>query len=373
MKFETHGKWTISAAVAAAAFSLSNPASAQYGQEFYLETGTNTLDTQRFVPGNADLCGGGGNCGTGGTAERTEEHQRFDITFLRATSIYERANSTGGALTGLFYDTNINVGGLDDICLPDGTGGAATCIPQAGATTRNGGTEDLLAVATPPIAVGDQTISLPSVSPPGIVSGDNEGYGESWHINTQYTFVGNLGGPGGLPQYTDGLLQFIAARDDGAADGTVAHNTVVAEWDVTFSEIAVIPGGTGAVLNIYFSLKDAVAGLFFLDDKDISAFGTDTTGDDTSVVQGRINVTITPAIPTDSELVDMCDSSAPASTGFTAVGAGGDCDAGQYAVAVRQSDLDGSFRMTFIPEPGTVALFSLGLLGLASRSRKKLS
>ncbi|SIS47893.1 PEP-CTERM sorting domain-containing protein [Neptunomonas antarctica] len=273
-------------------------------------------------PMQLDLSSFGGNqhdagrfIGTADANSSTATFTEFGFSQMLATSAYDM---TDGSLLGSFYDTNIPAE-LAALGVP--TSG----IAMDGVTTVN--------LASPLCAAGGGQCDIDALSPivPPLAS-DNEGFLQTWDLQVAYHFDGTLTAAG--PSYTGGTFEvfFNSFLDDNldalAFSGTLTGSTLSAAnldlfFDITFA--------ADNFLNIW-------NGSSWVDAHDAIAAG--------DVPTLALDTNVNPPIPTLDQLLLVGDS------------------------AIRQTTLDGSVTAN-IPEPASIALFGLGLLGFGAASRKR--
>jgi hypothetical protein len=241
----------------------------------------------------------------------------FGFSQLFATSVYDFSD---GSVFGAFYDTNI----ASELAFAN--------IPAAG-TALDGSTP--VTLVTPNCAGGQCDIdALSPLVPP--LGSDNEGFLQTWDLQVEYHFDGILGAGG--PVYNGGTFSayfrdFATNTSTLALTGTLTSSTLAAaNLDLFFDLTYAAPG----FLNIWngSSFVDAAAS--------IAGGGVPRLALDTNV---------NPPIPTADQLLLVLDG-------------------GGNPNAIRQTTLDGSITGT-IPEPSSIALIGLALLGLGAVSRKK--
>lgn len=270
-----------------------------------------------------DLVSFGGNTldsgrfiGAADADSATSTFSEFGYSQILATSVYD---ITDGSIFGSFYDTNV--------------ASELTALGIPGTFDAMDGTVNGVVLATPNCAGGQCDIdALSPLVPP--LGSDNEGFLQTWDLQVEYHFDGTLTATG--PQYTGGYLN-IYFNDFGVPG---LHDTLAFSANLTGSAI------DAANLNLYFDIATAVDGFLniwngssWVDAHDALAAG----GTPTLVLDTNVN----PPIPTLASLANIND---------------------EYAV--RQSTLDGSITAE-IPEPASIALFGLGLLGFGAASRKR--
>jgi hypothetical protein len=275
--------------------------------------------------------------GNGDADSRTGQFEEFGFSLLLATSIYE-IDTVNGGLTGSFYDTNIS-----SELAALGINTSVSGLALDGATTvelYQPNTENIGTIATPQIAVGEADIDALSPLAPPLTGGINhEGFGLTWDLQVEYHFDGSLTGSG--PQYTGGYFNVIFNDFAGVDTRTVFAGTV------TGSSI------TLANLDLFMDITTVEPGFLFFGDNgsfvDIATYDAIN-----NPFKLSLDTNVTPPIPEESQLLQLID--------------GNNNDA---VVAVRQAHLDGSIVAREIPEPSSIALLGLGLLGLAGASRRK--
>lgn len=252
--------------------------------------------------------------GNGDSNTQTAVFSEFGFSQNLATSIYDFSN---GSIFGSFVDTNI----------PSEL--VAAGIPAAGLTGLALDGTTTVDIKHPIEDAQTDIDALSPIAPP--LGGDNEGYLSTWYLDTEFKLNGVLSQSG--PVYTGGYIEFYLV------EGRVptAQRTLALRAEVEDSMMV----GAGLVIN--FETVSALPGMFFVDD------GLGNMVDlSTMKRRVRLDTNVDPAIPTASELLLI--------NGGTSV--------------VRQSALDGSVQIT-VPEPASLAILSLGILGLAATGRKK--
>ena len=327
MNYTTIGLHAVRGAIAASLLAASVGANATpligWGENFYFDLGTNDYDAGRGVP-----AGGAVDADT-----TTGTMGGLGFNGLLATSVYE---ATLSGLTGNFYDTNV-VSTLANICNLDG------CVAPGLTSASLAGPDVTLVAPSTPYAgfpLSDITFqTFLGLDPLNNTQfGDSEGYGQTWALQVQYTMTGSIAG--GEPQYTGGSADILFFD---LADAT--NNRTVISMDVAGSDI------NNANLDIFFSLTYAEAGFLWVDNGNGVFYDANGRPD----IQSRLATNVTPPIPTLDQLVGLADLS-------------GDVYAPGTLVAVRQANLNGDVRYR-VPEPGSLFLVSLGLLGLTARKK----
>lgn len=237
----------------------------------------------------------------------------FGFSQLLATSIYDTDGM--GNLTGGVVDTNI------------AANLAAAGVPAAG-TALDGLTA--VSLVSPNCAAGQCDIDAlsPLVPPLGT---DNEGFLQTWDIQVEYNLIATLGAFG--PVYTGGYIEFFFN------DFADVNDRSILKAEVTGSNL------TAANLDINFDITMAEAGFLFVKQGATFVDVADrlTPGQYASFA---LDTNVNPPIPTADQLLLVGDK------------------------AIRQTTLDGSITAA-IPEPASIAMLGLGLLGLGAASRRK--
>lgn len=239
----------------------------------------------------------------------TAQFEEFGFNQIKATSVYDYSD---GTVFGSFYDTN------------DPAKLLALGIPTSGLALDGVTTVNLVA---PNCALGQCDIdSLDPLVPP--LGTDNEGFLQTWDLQVQYDLVGTLTAAG--PQYTGGYFNvfFNDLLDD--TNDRLIFSTVVIGSDIQLAN-----------LDLFLEIDYVEAGWLYVQDengvfRDASTVRTVLT----------LDTNVAPPIPTDNQLLLI----------------GTD--------AVRQANLDGSVIAT-VPEPASIALIGMGLLGLGFSRRRK--
>ncbi|WP_371192506.1 PEP-CTERM sorting domain-containing protein [Glaciecola sp. SC05] len=280
----------------------------------FLGLSDNSYDAGRFL-GTADA-----NTTTGVFTE-------FGFSQLLATSVYDI--DAMGNLTGGIVDTNI----ASDL--------ATFGIPAAG-TSLDGSTA--ISLVTPNCGAGQCDIdALSPLSPP--LTGDSEGFLQTWDLQVEYHLVATLTGTG--PVYTGGYIDFFF--NDFNND---ANDRQILRAEVTGSSI------TAANLDIFFDVTFAEAGFLFVEDNfgnmqdaaDLAAMAV--ANGNSNFAKFALDTNVNPPIPTGAGLLAV--------TGTDGV-----------TRAIRQTTLDGSITATVVPEPSTLALLGLSLIGFGVASRRR--
>lgn len=295
------------ASIAVSALLLSSAASAA---DMYIDLGTNSYDAARGV-------------GAPDGDSTTNLFSQFGFSQLLATSVYDFSD---GDIFGTFFDTN-NLDMLAGLGIPasgtalDGITNVDLDLPECIDTIGGGsgfGAQcdvDALSPLVPPLA------------------SDNEGYLQTWDLQMEYTFYGNLTPAG--PQFTSGSLKvFFNDLNDDTNDRMVLEMTLNGSF--------LQPGN----LDLFFDITFAETGFLWVDNGSgtfIDAAAGIPGGDFAQVV---LDTNVVPPIPTLDQLLLIGDN------------------------AIRQTELDGSITVT-IPEPASLSILGLGLLGLAAAGRRQ--
>lgn len=237
----------------------------------------------------------------------------FGFSQLLATSIYDTDGM--GNLTGGVVDTNITANL------------AAAGVPAAG-TALDGITA--VSLVMPNCALGQCDIdALSPLVPP--LGSDNEGFLQTWDIQVEYNLIATLGAFG--PVYTGGYMEFFFN------DFLDVNDRSILKAEVTGSNLS------AANLDINFDVTMAEAGFLFVKQGNTFVDVADrlTPGQYASFA---LDTNVNPPIPSADQLLLVGTK------------------------AIRQTTLDGSITAS-IPEPASIAMLGLGLLGLGAASRRK--
>lgn len=239
----------------------------------------------------------------------------FGFSQFLATSIYDTDGM--GNLTGFVVDTNIT----SEL--------SAVGIPAAG-TAMDGSTP--VSLGFPDCAAGQCDIdALSPLVPP--LGSDNEGFLQTWDIQVEYHLEANLGPAG--PVYNAGYIEFFFNDlNDDTNDRSILKANVVSS------------NLQAANLDITFDIVEAEAGFLFIENGPgnfVDAADRVASGNFATFI---LDTNVNPPIPTADQLLIVGDK------------------------AIRQTTLDGSIAAS-IPEPASLAILGLGMLGLGAASRRR--
>lgn len=309
--------------VATAEVSLS------FAKDIEVNLGALTLATPIPAGESWDTCAKlFGNPVCGGTDDGDNLAGLFDaFTFsgFLATSIYDLG--PGGLST--FTDTNDRAT-LTALGITDPTGADFDSVDSS--TT----------VSLRHPATGDTVID--ELLGTQIAGNDNENYGYddnnggSWWFDTVFTVTGEIAGA--QPDYTGGNFDLVYRDIWGNSELVLS---------TTFVDDTVSLNGVNAAVVLDFDVTFAHAGFFSL----VDGGGSKTPLE--NIISGpndimSVSFDVAPAIPSLSTLGVIPNT----------------------GKAVRQADMAGrAILPVAVPEPTSIALFGLGLLGLAGASRRK--
>jgi len=238
----------------------------------------------------------------------TGSFTEFGFSQLFATSVYDFSD---GSLFGSFYDTNI-----------------PSELTFAGIPTQG--------LVMPNCVAGQCDIdALSPLAPP--VDSDSEGFLRSWDLRVEYHFDGVLTPTG--PSYTGGYFN-------------VYFNSFI---DNSYDQLVIAGALTGSTiqaanLDLFFNItyaKDGFLKIFngveYVDAGQAIAGG--------AVPTLKLDTNVNPPIPTPDQMKFVVDGNGNLN-------------------AIRQTTLDGSVTAS-IPEPSSIAMLGLGLLGLGFAARRK--
>ncbi len=291
-----------------AIFSMNAGALSLFQSDTYIDLGTNVYDQYLNPPRTADA-----NTTTGIITE-------FGFTQFLATSVYDLSD---GLLTGSFYDSN-------DTTVLGNLG-----IPTSG-TAMDGVTTVTLALPSYPSQVNFDTLEPISGD---LIGNDTEGFNLAWRLVAVYTLNGTLSAGG--PSYTGGTIDIYFEEMADLAGAAGMDKFKVLTLSLTGSLLQ------AANLDLFFDVTYAKDNFFWVKNDN----GVFVDAADGGVV-ATLDTNVNPPIPTLNQLLVLNDGN----------------NAGQPA-AVRQTTLDGTIGYR-VPEPATLGLFGLGLLGLASIRRR---
>lgn len=277
----------------------------------------------------------------------TSSFEQFGFTGTLGTSFYgASAGATGTAsdMDGTVIDTNIqsrmNALGFD----------------LATQTTIDGSAADFM-----PVVSGTQSYQYPTdpdqmnvdalnfISSWGDTEKFNAGDGLGWRLVYEYDISGTIGG--GAINYTDGFFNIFFE------DMATATRTQVFQLEVTSSET------TGVSLNLFgnvdydfdddgFDDAGTLAQNFLWDVDSGKSYYELWASSTPPELSFRLDTNVDPAIAGEDTLVD------------------GNEGTNQADYFYRQLTLDGSIIVN-VPEPATIALLGMGLIGLGASTRRR--
>lgn len=209
---------------------------------------------------------------------------------------------------------------------------------------------------TPGLNVGDSVVDTASAV---VILQDNPfaspdpGTDSSWRIKFEYTLYGQLLSIDSFGNYNAGFGAGSASMSLFSVDvgtGTESYVDDIADFDFDFMELDDFdPAQHEAALDLYFEATGMAPGLFFNEQgKDLSLAIGD--GDDLTKTSLLVQVDLE-----DLDTVPQQASGASPSDPYT------------RSVVAGSPDL----TLTAVSEPGSLAIFGLGLLGLAGAARRK--
>ncbi len=294
--------------VAAAVVLACGTASAN---DMYLDLGTNSYDVDIFPVRVSD------------PDTRTGTFTEFGFSQLLATSIYDPSLGLGTTV----YDTNV-ASILSSYGLP------------ASGTALDGSSTVNLDLPDCPAGQCDIDALSPLVPP---LASDNEGFLTTWDLQVEYYLEGIL--TTGGPDFTNGYIEiyFNELGNDSysgatrtAIDMTGANEGMVLRAELKNTQL------TLGNLNLFFDLTYAKDNFLYIDTGGGYTDAADLilAGNSPRLV---LDTNVNPPFPSDDQLL-------PVTSGM-----------GDFVI--RQTTLDGSIT---IPEPGTIAMLGMGLLGLGA-------
>ncbi|MDZ7752082.1 MAG: PEP-CTERM sorting domain-containing protein [Gammaproteobacteria bacterium] len=263
--------------------------------------------------------------------DTTGVFNEFGFSQILATSVYDFSDSS---VFGSFYDTNII-----------GNNATANTLAYAGVPTSGTALDGVSTVnlVNPDCSAGQCDLdALSPLVPP--LGSDSEGFLQSWDLQVEYTFFGNLTAAG--PQYNSGTFDvFFNDFSVPGLNDVLAFSGALTGSDVQLSN-----------LDLFFDITFAVDDFLWIEDS--SAPGTFRDAADVIAGGGNLptltlDTNVNPPIPTTNQLLAVVD-------------AGGNTN------AIRQTTLDGSITAA-VPEPSTLALFGAALIGFGAYAKRRRS
>ena len=256
----------------------------------------------------------------------TDVFTQLAFSQLKATSIYKDVNNNG-VLDGpdSVYDTNIQ--------------SKLSAVFANGSYTSLSGVPNSVALNNS-INTGNASISALA---PLVFFDSREGFGSTWNLTLQYELFGTYAGLLGGTPFTSGYLDIYYNTDNNPG-----NQQKLLTLDVTgsllgpgnldiFGQISYV--GAGPNGNLDFFNFAPLPGISFA-----SLLGQNTN------INWNLDTNVDPPIPDPAQLAVV--------------------NSGGSRYFVRQTQLDGSIDFT-VPEPESIALLGIGLLGFAMQSRKK--
>lgn len=248
---------------------------------------------------------------------QTDVFNEFGYTGTLATSIYGFDTSTN-QFTGNFYDTNV----VSEL--------TAAGLPFSGTAMDGANWVNL-------VMPGSSQNTIAKLNPLDGWFDELAGFNEAWRLTYTYHFDGYINDTG--PVLTGGWfeLNYVGRYDS-------SNNRVVLQGEVTGSQLNL------GNLDIFFDVTYAEAGFLWVQNE--NGDFVDASTQKTSLI---LDTNVNPPLPTLDQLLLVAD-------------VGGNVN------AIRQTTLDGSITARIeiqLPEPSTIALLGLGLLGLAGITRRR--
>lgn len=266
-----------------------------------------------------DLTAFGGNqhdaarlIGTSDANSITSMFTEFGFTQMFATSVYDL---TDGSLFGSFYDTNI-----------------ASELAAAGVPTSG------LSMAGTPISLVNpicpSQCNIDTLEPIDLFFGDDEAFRQKWGFKVEYHFDGVLTTNG--PTYTGGYFNVFF-------DSYINDNLSGLAFSGALTGSKLEEGN----LDLFFDITYAASGFLKIsNDGGISYKDAAASIAGGGVPKLVLDTNVNPPIPTANKLLVVGTN------------------------AIRQTTLDGTVTAS-IPEPSSIAMLGLGLLGLGFSARRK--